>query len=338
MWFAKHPLSINYDKIARRFVATVQITYICVVIKDVKHLGSSIFTKFKLIIAVSFSLLCTCSLSAQDKRAFLVGISDYQSTGIDINHSWGNIHGANDVKLISPTLRKHGFKITSLVNGEATASNIRKQLSKFSSSCKSGDVVYLHFSCHGQPVEDLDGDEADGWDEAIVPIDAQKFYVKGIYKGENHITDDELNRFFRTIRTKIGRKGYLTVILDACHAGTSYRGEETEDSVIIRGTNSGFSERGIKFVPKIDKRGRIRVEKSAKMSDICIIEACRSYQVNNEIKFNGQYFGPLSYYVNKFLQSKNAVAWQGRWYDDVLALMSKDSRLIRQNPVIEISE
>ena len=26
---------------------------------------------------------------------------------------------------------------------------------------KAGDMVYLHFSCHGQPVEDLDGDEED---------------------------------------------------------------------------------------------------------------------------------------------------------------------------------
>lgn len=169
-------------------------------------------------------------------------------------------------------------------------------------------------------------------------MDAQKVYIKNKYKGENHITDDELNRFFRTIRTKIGRKGYLTIVVDACHAGTSYRGEENEDSIFVRGTNTGFSERGLKFVPKIDKRGKIRIEKSNNMSDICIIEACRSYQVNNEIKFNGKYYGSLSYYTNKVLQSINNIIWRGRWYNDIIALMSKDSRLIRQNPVIEISE
>lgn len=295
------------------------------------------FNKFRAIIVLCLILLCPCMLLyAQNKRAFFIGISEYQSTTTP--NYWGNIHGANDVAMLSPTLQKHGFKVSALIDQEATASNIRQKLSKFSSSCKSGDIVYLHFSCHGQPIEDLNGDESDGWDEAIIPIDAQQFYKEGIYQGENHITDDELNCIFRTIRTKIGTKGYLTVIVDACHAGTSYRGEENEDSVFVRGTNCGFSERGLKFVPKIDKRGRIRVEKSDHMSDICIIEACRSYQVNNEIKCDGRYYGSLSYYTNKVLQSNNHIAWQGRWYDEVIALMLKDARLIRQNPVIEISE
>lgn len=299
-----------------------------------KHLANNILATF----CVSLLLLCDCISYAQNKRAFLVGISDYQSNNGDVKNCWDNLHGANDVALLSPTLKKHGFEIASLINTQATAGNIRKQLSDFVSSCKNGDIVYLHFSCHGQPVEDLDGDESDGWDEAIIPVDAQKEFVMGKYKGENHITDDELNHFFRTIRTKIGRKGYLTVVVDACHAGTSYRGEENEDSVIIRGTNNGFSERGLKFVPKIDKRGRIHIEKSDAMSDICIIEACRSYQVNTEIKCDGEYYGSLSYYTNTVLQSKNNIVWRGRWYDEVIALMSKDSRLIRQDPVIETSE
>lgn len=306
-----------------------------------KCMVNNILVRLRLIVLISMISVCSYVLSAQNRRAFLVGISnysDYQLTTKQGSDYWENIHGANDVVLLSPVLQKHGFKVASLINRQATAANIRKQLSKFSSSCKSGDIVYLHFSCHGQPVEDLDGDEADGWDEAIVPVDAQKVYVKDIYKGENHITDDELNRLFRAIRTKIGRKGYLTVVIDACHAGTSYRGEETEDSVFIRGTNSGFSERGIKFVPKIDKRGRIRVEKSNNMSDICIIEACRSYQVNNEIKCDGKYYGSLSYYTYKVLKSNNNIAWRGRWYEEVIAHISKDLRLIRQNPVIEISE
>lgn len=303
-----------------------------------KILRSNTLENMRLTILISLISLCSCLSFAQNKRAFLVGISDYQSSNNNTSNSWENIHGANDVAILTPTLQKHGFKVSSIVNQQATASNIRKQLFKFSSSCKPGDIVYLHFSCHGQPVEDLDGDEADGWDEAIIPVDAQKVYIKNKYKGENHITDDELNRFFRTIRTKIGRKGYLTIIVDACHAGTSYRGEENEDSVFVRGTNTGFSERGLKFVPKIDKRGKIRIEKSNNMSDICIMEACRSYQVNNEIKFNGKYYGSLSYYTNKVLQSINNIVWRSRWYDDIIALMSKDTRLIRQNPVIEISE
>ena len=72
------------------------------------------------------------------------------------------------------------------------------------------------------------------------------------------------------------------------------------------------------------------------MSDICILEACRSYQVNSEIKENGKYYGSLSFYVDKILK----VTELGKnisWTEKVALLMNKDSRLIRQNLVIETS-
>ena len=117
---------------------------------------------------------------SQGKRAFMVGISNYSLNQVD-GKGWGDIHGENDVKLLVPTLKKQGFTIQKLCNKEATANNIRKSLTSFSEKCKSGDIVYLHFSCHGQPFEDYDGDESDGWDEALVPFDALKEYQQGKY-------------------------------------------------------------------------------------------------------------------------------------------------------------
>ena len=204
------------------------------------------------------------------------------------------------------------------------------------SEATTGDIIYLHFSCHGQPVEDIDGDEEDGWDEALVPYDALKVYVQGKYTGENHITDDELNGYLNSIRQKVGTKGFVYVVIDACHAGSSYRGDEEEDSIISRGTNRGFTSTGKQFAPKIDRRGKIRIEKSASLANICILEACRSYQVNSEIKENGNYYGSLSFYVDKTLKTtkldKNI-----SWTEKVATLMNKDTRLIRQNLVIESS-
>ena len=34
-----------------------------------------------------------------------------------------------------------------------------------------GDAFFFHFSGHGSRVKDTDGDEADGWDETICPVD-----------------------------------------------------------------------------------------------------------------------------------------------------------------------
>ena len=274
---------------------------------------------------------------SQSKRAFMVGISDYTSNQyLADDKGWNDIHGENDIKLLVPTLKKQGFSIQKLCNRGATAKNIRKSFISFSEKCKSGDIVYLHFSCHGQPFEDYDGDESDGWDEALVPFDALKEYQQGKYSGENHITDDELNTYLKTIRNRVGPKGFVYVVIDACHAGSSYRGEEDEDSVIIRGTDKGFSKSSKQYAPRIDKRGKIKVEKSANMANICILEACRSYQVNSEIRADGKYYGSLSYYVNKTLKSiklDKSISWT----EKVAALMNQDIRLVRQNPVVETS-
>lgn len=274
---------------------------------------------------------------SQSKRAFMVGISNYSSNQhMADGNGWNDIHGENDVKLLVPTLKKQGFIIQKLCNKEATANNIRKSLASFSSKCKLGDIIYIHFSCHGQPFEDYDGDESDGWDEALVAYDALKVYDKAKYSGENHITDDELNNYLKIIRKRVGPQGFVYVVIDACHSGSSYRGDEDEDSVVIRGTDKGFSKSNKHYAPRIDKRGKIKVEKSADMANICILEACRSYQVNSEIRADGKYYGSLSYYVNKTLMSAKldkTISWTER----VAQLMNQDTRLVRQNPVIETS-
>ena len=289
----------------------------------------------RLIITILCLLSVVWPIHGQTKTALLVGISEYSKNNIEANDSvWSNIHGTNDVELLVPTLTRQDFSITTLRNKEATAIKIRKTFKKFTSFCHEGDLVYIHFSCHGQPVEDLNGDEPEGWDEALVPIDAQKTYQKGVYEGKNHIIDDELNEYLREIRTKVGKNGFVYVVVDACHAGSSYRGDEEE--VITRGTNRGFSPMNKPFVPKIDKRGKIEIEHSETMSDICILEACRSYQVNSEIQEDGTFYGSLSYYVNQVLQ-KVELDKDIIWTNKVSRLMNEDIRLVRQNIVIETS-
>ena len=275
--------------------------------------------------------LCCLTCKAQTKRALLMGISNYPQND---DNSWNNIHGENDISLLAPTLKEQGFKITKLTGKDATASKIRKEFTALSHSCQSGDFVYVHFSGHGQPYEDLDGDETDGWDEAIVPYDARKVYKTSEYEGANHITDDELNGYINAIRSIIGANGFLYVVLDACHAGSSFRGEEEE--VITRGTNKGFSASGKMFVPPIDKRGRIKIDNIDGLSNVCVLEACRAYQVNSEIKENGVYYGSLSFYINEAIQ-KAPLLKDITWTEEVRQSMIKDARLVRQNIVIETS-
>ncbi len=181
-------------------------------------------------VLVLILLLVVVPMWSATKRALLIGISDYPVYKNMDGASWGSIHGANDVLMIGNTLKLKGFSVTSLVNSNATATNIRKAFRKLLLEVKAGDVVYLHFSCHGQPFEDMDGDEEDGWDEAIVPYDAMMTYKRGVYDGSNHIIDDELHTYFDNLRKTVGKSGFVCVVIDACHAGNSYMGNEPKDS------------------------------------------------------------------------------------------------------------
>ncbi len=294
--------------------------------------GASIMMRLSVLVLFFLPI----SLFAQQKHALLIGISDYPQYK-DPDASWSRIHGANDVQLLSPILSKQGFKVSVLTNKSATHSAIEKSLKKLSQSIHSGDIVYIQLSGHGQAVEDENEDEVDGWDEAFIPYDAQRCYKENVYRGENHLLDDELNNHLNAIRKKVGENGIVYVVIDACHAGSSYRGDEIEDSVYIRGTDIGFSKSGKSYTPKIDKRGNIRISTENGMAPIVMLEACRSYEVNTEIKQNGQYYGPMSYYISRQLLT-TTLSFDTKWIEEVRKGMDKDTRLVRQNMVTESSK
>lgn len=285
----------------------------------------------KVLITAIFFLMAIIG-KAQQKRAFMVGISHYDTalTG----YQWNNINGVEDIKLLEPILKKQGFYLTSLLDEKATYQNITTQLSNFINQTKKGDIVYLHFSAHGQPVEDMNGDEQDGWDEAIVPIDAYKLYKKGIYDGRKHLLDDQLNVYIKKLRTKIGPNGFLYVVIDACHAGTSSRANDET----IRGTKVGFTYNNKVFKPSMQKKSHYKLEASAKMSHVMYLEACRPDQVNMEIKVKDKRYGPLSYNIAQALLTKPLSANANEFLSNVKAsIMNSGCWPNNQNLVTETS-
>ncbi len=143
-----------------------------------------------------FILLLGCLFAtrfaiAAERWAIVVGIGNYpQSSG------WRLINGDKYLGLVVPMLKKNGFPvghITILANEQATKENIKNAIHTLLANLRSGDIVYFHFSGHGQLVTDVNGDEGDyGYDESIVPYDAASKYDFNGYKGQNHLVDDEL--------------------------------------------------------------------------------------------------------------------------------------------------
>lgn len=89
-----------------------------------------------------------------------------------------------------------------------TKHNIRMAMAWLVAGCRAGDSLVFHYSGHGSQQRDYDGDEADGFDETLCPLD---FQTSGM------IVDDEIND---TIVKPLPPGVKLHAIIDACHSGT----------------------------------------------------------------------------------------------------------------------
>ena len=229
----------------------------------------------KKFICIILLIAASYNLSHATKRALVIGIGNYPEAS-----GWAKINGDKDLPIVRDMLLANGFQSTDIVelkNESATADAIRKALDALVSKAAKGDVIYIHFSGHGQQITDIHGDEEDGFDEAWIPIDAQFSYVKGKYEGENHIVDDQLNQWLSQLRSKVGATGKITVVADACHSGGGSRGDEDESEYVVRGTSDAFVIPG-NTKPFSGEVGTI---------DWIFISACKSYQCNYEYKGTG---------------------------------------------------
>ncbi|WP_289705970.1 MULTISPECIES: caspase family protein [Bacteroides] len=240
-------------------------------------------------------ILSVFGLQAEN-RALLVGIGRYP-----VYTGWSEIHGDADVDLLAPALKKNGYSdVKTLKNAQATKAAIVKELKALANRCKAGDKVYFHFSGHGQPVTDINGDEGSkGYDEAIVPYDACKTKTSRVkcqwYNGENHLIDDELNPLFAKIKGKLGANGELFIAIDACYSDDMERapGSEEADLPPTRGTNEKLNvnkTRAWTLMPKPKS-----FSPGAKMY---VVSACKSNERNFEYKAkNGKTYGSLTYFI-----------------------------------------
>nr|GMD00561.1 metacaspase-1-like [Ipomoea batatas] len=89
-----------------------------------------------------------------------------------------------------------------------TKHNIRMAMYWLVQGCQAGDSLVFHFSGHGSQQRNYTGDEVDGYDETLCPLD---------FEAQGMIVDDEINA---TIVRPLPRGAKLHAIIDACHSGT----------------------------------------------------------------------------------------------------------------------
>ena len=175
-----------------------------------------------------------------EKHALIIGVSEYPN----YTH-WPPINGSTDIELIRSALISQEFKkgtIDILKDNEATKTGIIEAFIKVIRKADPGDIIFIHFSGHGQQIVDNDGDELDGYDEAFIPYDASKYYQKNGYQGENHLRDDEIGDFLKDLGGKVAPDGDILVLIDACHSGTGTRGYCSARGTLVR-----FGEEEMKY-------------------------------------------------------------------------------------------
>jgi len=161
--------------------------------------------------------------------------------GINYVGQQGELSGChNDVlNMVDYIKDVHGFEddnITLLLDDgdhtKPTKANIAAAYRNLVKTAKDGDVVYLHYSGHGVKLADDDGDEEDGFDECLVPLD---FQTKGI------IRDDDL---LKILVKPMAEGVFVTSIMDCCHSGSildlpySFKADGTQEDM---GEEEGFN-------------------------------------------------------------------------------------------------
>lgn len=266
----------------------------------------------KQFIIVVVSIFFSLCLQAQSKRALVIGLGEYEDS------SWSTIHGDKDVPIIVEMLQHHKYgDIKTLVNKQATKKQIVSEFQKLAKRCRAGDIVYIHFSGHGQRMTDIDGDEEDGLDEAWIPYDGYLLYGNKDC-GEKHLVDDEIGLLLTNIRSRIGRTGRILVAVDACHSGDSSRDISKE---WVRGTER-------KFVIPINPT---LVSKKEKAPEYWLtLSACKSYQSNTELPDG---YGKLSYGLYKHKESLSRLS-NDQLIQLIKSFMDENRKSLPQTPVL----
>ena len=201
------------------------------------------------------------------KYALLVGIN-YKGTSQALK---GCINDVKNMK--SYLVSKRGYKPENIVvlteeeTKKPTCNNIKHELSKLilRSHTQEADELWLHYAGHGYYTVDRDGDEDDGKDETIVPLD---------FKKNGMITDDELHDYLE----HLPQKCRMYCIFDCCHSGTIL---------------------DLKYQYKGNSKNHIESPNPPIKGNVIMVSGCMDTQTSADTKLNGKWCGAMTTsYIN----------------------------------------
>lgn len=251
--------------------------------------------------------------------------------GINYFGQKGELRGCiNDVQNIKAFLTSN-FRIDEMLvltddqsdpSKKPTRANIIAGFKWLRAGAKAGDSLIMHYSGHGGSVRDTDGDEEDGMDETLCPVD---------YASAGQIVDDEVHDVLVRGLPKGVR---LTAIMDCCHSESildlPYVYNINGDLEIIETSkNEGISKlvgagarflmdgnkkkamtsvtQGMKMLMKSGNGGDSSAREKTKKTrtteaDVIQFSGCKDEQTSADAMIGGQATGAMSYALITSLQ------------------------------------
>lgn len=245
------------------------------------------------------------------KRALIVGIN-YPGSNNELRGC------VNDANLVNKTLTEQYefFDVRMLLDNDATTAQMLDGLYWLVDGAQPGDILYFHYSGHGSQMLDRNGDEKDGLDEIICPVDLD--WDKKV------ITDDKLKSIFNIVPAGVN----LTVVLDCCNSGG---GLDQVNQYQALGIGENREALGGRYLPPPDRteaallrEERVGFKTKALQRNVdatgLLISGCQSHQTSADAYIDGDYIGACTYYLNKTLKDHDYVIN----YKNLVDIMNND--------------
>lgn len=206
-------------------------------------------------------------------------------------------------------------------SGKPTRYQMLKAMEWLMRGADHGDSLFFHFSGHGTSVPDEDGDEADGFDETICPVD---------YENSGMITDDEL--YYKMI-VRVPRGARFTAIMDCCHSGTAMdlpyiydveNGEMRDDRLEVVGFREGRLKRTLQKVGLRRKRPKRKPRPNSKGGEALLISGCRDFEVSCDTdELAGVPTGAMTFCIVEAIERGIVREWNQYTYQSLLNAMNE---------------
>jgi metacaspase-1 len=251
--------------------------------------------------------------------ALCIGINDYPGTREDLAGC------VNDARDWSAEFKRRGFKVSTLVNRQATKKGIRSAIAALLDVAVRGDQIVVQFSGHGSVVPDRNRDEKDGMDECLCPYDVKR---------NGPITDDDLFDLFAAKAAGV----HVVMIADSCNSGTLDRFRPLSTPASARG---GGNRGSVRFLPpatflssaQLAAFGsrRTTVAASPPGRNVSLtLSGCRETELSYDAYFQGRPNGAFTYIALRELAKLPATATYIQWHRRIRAKLP--TRQFPQSP------